>query len=58
MEEVGQAGVPGSGQRGEDHALEHAEGRQNGTTCPHTTSEYVHGGSTGCFLNRRVLCLI
>lgn len=49
LEEVGQAGVPGSGQCREDHPLEHAEGRQNGTARSHTTSKYVHGIHTVVF---------
>ena len=55
VEEVGQAGVPGSGQCREDHPLEHAEGRQNGTACAHSTSKYVHGIHTVVWLTQFIL---
>ena len=39
VEEVGEAGVPGSGQRWQDHSPTHAQGQQNGPARPHTTPQ-------------------
>lgn len=52
VEEVWQAGVPGSGQCREDHPTAHAEGRQNGTAYSNTACKYVQPNtvSQGCLV--------
>ena len=42
VEEVWEAGVPGPGQRWEDHSTPHVERQQNGTARSHPICQYVY----------------